>query len=214
MGPEGDGGYLIPDDLNHIRACFSPGVNTVSDFELDCAKRGIDVYMADGSVEAPATKSPLFNFRKIYIGEKSTDQFISMNDWIQESIGDDEGDLILQMDIEGFEYKALNSMSEKNFLRFRIIVIELHGLNYLLNYKMQTFKRLLKNHTCVHIHPNNCEPVRIVEGGAIPNLMEFTFLRNDRIESSAYRTTFPHELDADNTSNERLVLPQNWYASK
>jgi hypothetical protein len=79
---------------------------------------------------------------------------------------------------------------------------------------MQTFKRLLKNHTCVHIHPNNCEPVRIVEGGAIPNLMEFTFLRNDRIESSAYRTTFPHELDADNTSNERLVLPQNWYASK
>jgi len=214
MGPAGDGGYLIPDDLDHLRACFSPGVNTISDFELECAEREMEVFMVDGSVEAPPIKNPLFNFRKIYIGEKSTDQCISMDDWIQESIGDDEGDLILQMDIEGHEYKSLNGMSEKNLQRFRIIVIEFHGLNYLLNYKIHTFKRLLKNHTCVHIHPNNCEPARKVGRLMIPNLMEFTFLRNDRVKSWAFRTNFPHELDVDNTDNETLVLPQNWHAEK
>jgi hypothetical protein len=25
LGPDGDGGYLIPDDLNGIQYCFSPG---------------------------------------------------------------------------------------------------------------------------------------------------------------------------------------------
>ena len=32
MGPNGDGGYLIPDDLEGIEACFSPGVDQVSGF--------------------------------------------------------------------------------------------------------------------------------------------------------------------------------------
>jgi hypothetical protein len=31
---EGDGGYLIPDDLNGITACFSPGVDNRATFEL------------------------------------------------------------------------------------------------------------------------------------------------------------------------------------
>ncbi|MCU0317661.1 MAG: hypothetical protein MUC92_13840 [Fimbriimonadaceae bacterium] len=32
LGPDEDGGYLVPDDLEGIVACFSPGVNTVSRF--------------------------------------------------------------------------------------------------------------------------------------------------------------------------------------
>ncbi len=35
MGPRGDGGYLLPDDLAGIEALFSPGVNEVSGFELE-----------------------------------------------------------------------------------------------------------------------------------------------------------------------------------
>ena len=35
IGSPADGGYLIPDDLEGIRFCFSPGVAHSSAFELD-----------------------------------------------------------------------------------------------------------------------------------------------------------------------------------
>ena len=41
LGGEGDGGYLVPDDLDGIGACFSPGVSDVANFELAFANRGV-----------------------------------------------------------------------------------------------------------------------------------------------------------------------------
>ena len=54
LGDDGDGGYLLPDDLGGIAACFSPGVGYSSKFEIDVAARGIRVHMADASVDGPA----------------------------------------------------------------------------------------------------------------------------------------------------------------
>ena len=36
FGPKGDGGYLLPEDLIGIDACFSPGVADLAGFEKDC----------------------------------------------------------------------------------------------------------------------------------------------------------------------------------
>ena len=47
LGPAGDGGYLVPDDLDGIEACFSPGVGDLVGFERDCLARGMRVFMAD-----------------------------------------------------------------------------------------------------------------------------------------------------------------------
>ena len=51
LGPHGDGGYLVPNDLEGIEALFSPGVDVLSGFEKDCAKLGMQVYLADRSVD-------------------------------------------------------------------------------------------------------------------------------------------------------------------
>ena len=32
VGGKGDGGYLIPDDLENIKVCFSPGVDVTANF--------------------------------------------------------------------------------------------------------------------------------------------------------------------------------------
>jgi hypothetical protein len=211
MGPEGDGGYLVPDDLDDVQACFSPGVSLISGFELECAERGIDVHMADASVESPADRHPRFHFRKAFIGNRTQGDFVTMDDWIADAIGERKGDLILQMDIEGWEFKALNAISEDNLRRFRIIIMEFHGLDYLLPYKIRTFRKILKNHSCVHIHPNNCcEPAK-TGGVPVPRMMEFTFYRNDRIKSREFQSTFPNPLDRDNTTNPTVVLPDYWY---
>jgi hypothetical protein len=47
IGGEDDGGYLVPDDLQGIEYCFSPGVGKTSKFEKDLSNRGIHSFLAD-----------------------------------------------------------------------------------------------------------------------------------------------------------------------
>ena len=127
--------------------------------------------------------------------------------------------MILQMDIEGDEYDVIFDTSNDILKRFRIIVIEFHRLDTLLDrYGYQiintAFRKLLKNFSVVHIHPNNCsEPVRFKEY-SFPPVMEFTFLRNDRVSEADFVESFPHELDRMNVpGNNDFSLPKYWYAS-
>ena len=53
LGGEMDGGYLIPNDIENIDNCFSPGVSEVANFENDLTKKGIKCFLADYSVEHP-----------------------------------------------------------------------------------------------------------------------------------------------------------------
>lgn len=217
LGPAGDGGYLVPDDLDGIAACFSPGVSRVSGFEKDCASRGMDAYMADKSVDGPADAHPRFHFRKKFLGATSNNDYMRLDDWVTDSLADTTSDLMLQMDIEGFEYEVLLSATPALLQRFRVIVIEFHQLDQLWNrpwflLASRVFDSLLQTHACVHIHPNNCRPARVTGGLAIPPMMEFSFLRRDRMAADGgLRTDFPHPLDIDNTRDKPLVLPSCWY---
>jgi hypothetical protein len=54
VGYDNDGGYLVPDDLEGIAACFSPGVGDRAFFETDLLDRfNIPSYLADKSVDGP-----------------------------------------------------------------------------------------------------------------------------------------------------------------
>ena len=220
FGPEGDGGYLVPNDLKEIQACFSPGVSQKSGFEMDCANLGMKVYLADASVDGPPDEHQHFSFIKKFIGKATKDEFITLEDWVTESVDDNKSELMLQMDIEGYEYEVFLNTSETLMRRFRIIVAEFHGLDEILNLQTEknqeifdVFEWILKTHSCVHIHPNNCCGTLERDGVEIPRVMEFTFLRNDRIEHSSFVREFPSPLDSDNTPNPPLVLPKCWYAN-
>ena len=59
LGGESDGGYLVPDDLDDLSACFSPGVSDVADFELSLADGyGVRCHLADASVDGPPLSIP------------------------------------------------------------------------------------------------------------------------------------------------------------
>ena len=218
FGPNGDGGYLIPDDLENIEACFSPGVSFVSGFEKSCASLGMKVFLADKSVSKPADEDELFVFTPKFIGATSDDDFMTLDEWVNNSLpnSDSKSDLILQMDIEGYEYEVLLSTSQALMNRFRIIVIEFHLLDdfwgepfYMLG--SRAFAKLLETHACVHIHPNNCRRALKKGGLIIPPVMEFTFARKDIVSGNGYQRQFPHPLDFKNTSNRDIVLPKCWY---
>jgi hypothetical protein len=215
LGPDRDGGYLVPDDLEGISALFSPGVEAKSEFERECADQGMKVFMADKSVDSPAISHELFHFTKKHLGAYTDTETMTLDGWF-EGAGSPTGDLMLQMDIEGAEYEVLLSISEALLGRFRIVVIEMHNLHWLwskpyFDLASKAIDKVLKSHLCVHIHPNNWNGIHRYRGLEIPRVAEFTFLRRDGVVDTQPARQFPHPLDRPNGPGPELALPECWY---
>ena len=215
LGPAGDGGYLLPNDLSDIEACFSPGVSNISGFEKDCADMGMKVFLADGTIEAPVLQHTNFMFLKKNIGVTASNTIERIEDWVLSSPISATTDLLLQMDIEGSEYGVFLDTPESLLKRFRIMVVEFHSLNMLFcdsffQLAVAMFEKILQHHTCVHLHPNNCCGIVKMHGIEIPITMEFTFLRNDRFRNRS-PARIPSPLDTDNVpNNNSLKLSPIW----
>ena len=215
FGPAGDGGYLMPDDIEHIGGCVSPGVSFECGFDKNLADLGIDVYLADASVSAPPVSHKRFHFHKLFFDTFNSSETITIDDFCKDiSPGED---LILEMDIEGAEYRVLNSASQQLLSKFRIMVIEFHDLpciftHFGLREISFVFRRLLKTHNIVHIHPNNYAPPVSRGSIAIFPAMEFTFYRKDRSVFDQRSVAYPHPLDFKNvTQMPDAPLPECWY---
>lgn len=216
LGPKGDSGYLVPDDLQNIEACFSPGCDNKFEFEEDCFNKKMKIFIADKTVKDKDVPDR-FNFTKKFISSINTGDLMTMDEWVSKSLSNKDSDLLLQMDIEGDEYQNIINMSDKLLNRFRVIVIEFHDLDKLFNsfffsIASVVFEKLLQNHTCVHIHPNNNNEIITLGKISILPLAEFTFIRNDRVKYKKKINKFPHPLDQDCVAElTTQVLPKMWF---
>jgi hypothetical protein len=219
IGGQGDGGYLIPDDLEGVEYCFSPGVNTTCDFENHLADFKIKSFLADYSVDGPLNNRHEFVFDKMFLGAFDRGHFMTLASWKDKYIRDHTGDLILQMDIEGHEYEVILSTPDSLLNQFRIIVIEFHHLDRLydpfaFSLISACFEKLLQDFHVAHIHPNNNRGSVRFGDIEIPEAMEFTFINKRRVRSTRPQQVFPHKLDAENkASYPPMTLPKCWYTS-
>ncbi len=218
LGCDNDGGYLVPDDLEGIKACFSPGVDTKVDFENDLATKEIPSFLADFSVENIPNQNKLFTFEKKFLGIKNDYENININTWIKKHFPEKSTDeFILQMDIEGSEYEVLLNLEERLLKKFRILIIEFHNLNNLIHvngYKIikAVFEKILEEFYIVHLHVNNVFPPLCINDILIPPLIEFSFLRKDRLKQKIREKNQFHKYDQKNLpSNVDIVLPEYWY---
>jgi hypothetical protein len=213
IGSKRDGGYLIPDDLQGVIGLLSPGVGNNSDFEFDLANRGIKCFLADYSVNAPVINHSNFHFIKKYIGDEfrgenylSLEKFLRLakNTMMLESCDSQSShipDLILSMDIEGYELETLLSASDDCLDQFRIIVMELHFLQRIFHEPLSllyrtVLRKLLKNFYVCHIHPNNGLSSIVCQGVDVPPLLEITFINRKRVKSENVKPALiPHPLD-------------------
>jgi hypothetical protein len=218
IGPEGDGGYMLPDDLEGINFCFSPGVGPSIAFEEALCKLSISCFLADASVEKPSFNNHLMYFDPIFISSVLTPA-ASLKEWINSKYKGKD-DLLLQMDIEGSEWDVLINSDEETLNQFRIMAIEFHRMDILystfgLNIVKYIFSKLLKNHSIVHLHINNYVPFIIQNGIRIPPVLEITLLRNDRfrgIIKPIEMVNLPHPLDSDNcTWKPQMPFPNEWF---
>lgn len=221
IGGDGDGGYLLPDNLNDVKYCFSPGVSQVADFEAHLSKQyGIKSFMADASVNKPPFNDDNFYFSSKFLGSASDPDFITLSDWVRDCIGDDSSEKILQMDIEGGEYDVLAYESAETLKQFSTLIIEFHTMQtmaeyYFLKMVSAIFEKLYLNFSIAHVHPNNAVPVQDFDGVLVPRIMEVTFIRNDLIDrfSNPHDIMLPHPLDRKNSpGGPDIVMPAIWWA--
>jgi hypothetical protein len=220
-GAAQDGGYLIPDDLDGIEYCFSPGVEVQAEFELWLAdKHGISSFLADASVDQAPLSHPSFDFEKIFLGGEDKPPFSTLESWMRAKLDlQSVGDMILQMDIEGAEFSVLTETSRDILRHFRIIVIEFHTMERLfdadsLPLLTDIFKKLYADFAVVHVHPNNVYPMITHHENTVPPIFEVTFLRRDRLDAVRKRGVIdlPHRLDAANVLKRPDVeMPEPWW---
>jgi hypothetical protein len=220
IGGDADGGYLVPNILDDIDFCFSPGVDYTATFERHLSESfGIKSFMADASVTSSPLEDANFQFIPKFLGSRTNGDFITLSDWLDQSVDADQRNLILQMEIEGAEYDVLVYEPSSVLERFAVMVIEFHFIDrlFLDDYsRMMTgiFEKIYKNFSICHIHPNNCCGVAKFGGVEIPRVVEITFLRNDYAEKlrSFKAISLPHALDRRNVKDERdIPMPEIWW---
>jgi hypothetical protein len=122
------------------------------------------------------------------------------------------------MDIEGAEYEVLLSTKRETLQRFRIIVIEFHGIDKIITEDgfllINTLLNKLENDFVVtHNHPNNNCGIIQWKNINIPRVLEITFHRKDRIKKLEYVNKLPHLLDTPNIKwLPEINLSEDWVA--
>lgn len=203
IGGEGDGAYLVPDVLQSVVACFSPGVSNRKEFEDELLLRaGIPSHMMDFSSDASLFRTPLVEgsqtFLKKWLSPTPGPDNVSLSDWVAR-MGGDKRNFLLQMDIEGAEYANLIATPKDVLERFLVLVVEFHGLctdlveeNFPDTGLAATIERLSGSFVSVHARANNCRPSRrFGRGIVVPDVLEVTFLRADYHREGLLRGSNP-----------------------
>jgi len=203
VGPQNDGGYFLPKDFNGVSYAFSPGSNGAWGFEKDLGDNyGIHSFIIDKEIKAPQGLTKFQSFRPGLLGPYNSSEYITLETWIESTPAKFDNELILQMDIEGAEFSCLLTTPDYVLNKFRIIVVEFHNLNWLLNYPYfkncvgPTLEKLLIHFSVVSVHPNNSASKFKFLDFELPQVIEVTFHRKDRV-----RNVTPLSLKLDSKSH-------------
>jgi hypothetical protein len=216
IGKSGDGGYLVPDDLQGIDMCISPGVENTMHFENDLYERyGIASIMYDASIDKPSELNENFIFHKKFVGAGSSSGYVNFSDIIHSDLEIYKGDFVGQVDIESAEYMFLTSASEDDLKRLRILTIEFHEIErwiekrYFNEIVSPLLEKLNKVFDNIHVHPNNSGRYFHYKGYKIPNILEITFHRKNRSLGLFGLRDTPHPLDSkNNVHRKELFIPK------
>jgi hypothetical protein len=127
LGELGDGCYVLLDDFENIKIAYSIGISTMIQFDNALAKRGIDVFMYDHTINGLIYSHPKFHWKKIGLcGKNITDEKLkTLDELLKENGHIQENNMILKIDAVG-EWDSLKDLPDEIFYHFKYIVIEFH----------------------------------------------------------------------------------------
>jgi hypothetical protein len=206
--------------LEEVKYCFSPGVSRTAKFEAELSNSyGIKCFLADASVDSLPVENQMFQFTQKFLGNISSENTITLSEWIFQNIGTDNSSKILQMDIEGGEYDVLNYESVDTLASFSVLIIEFNNLDEIfetsfLKMISTIFEKIYRNFKICHVHANNAGGFTEVNGIGVPRVIEITFMRIDLIDRflNNAEIMLPHILDEKNESKiPDIVMPEIWW---
>jgi hypothetical protein len=213
----GDGGYVIIDGLNYD-CIISGGVADNIDFELEMLqKHNIPCYAYDGTITSlPNISNPNLNFINKNIGVEETENITNLYNKF-----DMYDNIFVKMDIETFEYRWIESLTQAHMSKIKQLVIEFHfpftpypfthlDINIPVIRKLDVLKKIAQTHRLIHFHANNCCGTTHVNNTIVPNVFECTYIRNDAHKLCGLNTdSIPGPLDKANVKGKNDIH-LNW----
>lgn len=200
IGGPHDGGYVMLDGFDHIRAAYSLGVGGEVSWDLAIADRGIPVYQYDHTVPGLPSQHALFNFCKSGIAAVDEGEFVSIPSILHKNGHSGCRDLLLKIDIECAEWDVFDALSSEDIACFEQIIIELHGFLRFAEpdwcaKAQRVLGKIFRTHVCYHIHANNWADFRVIEGIPVPDALEAGFVRRDTHGIRPSSALYPTPLD-------------------
>jgi hypothetical protein len=196
-----DGGYAMIDHGLQGAIAYSLGINDDVSWDLDMAAMGCQIYQYDHTIDRLPVDHPNFHwFKKGIAASPSADGMLDrLDDLIAHNGHAGRSDLILKMDIEGFEWEVFEAMAPQMLAQFSQITLEAHSLALAdapLHKKIVgALSKLYAVHQPVHVHANNHGYVGVIGGVMIPDTMEVTYVRRADHCFMPCARMFPSEID-------------------
>ncbi len=197
-----DGGYVMLDDFDGVKAAYSLGINDDVSWDRDIAAHGIRIFQYDHTIQELPGQHEMFNWQNIGIGsaEDEDPNLRTFHELIKENGHEHETELMLKCDIEYAEWVLLRETPTSVLKQFRQIVMEIHGIHMAAQEEHADRVRrgilnLTTHHKVVHVHANNFADWCVIGGMAVPTVIEVTLARHDRGEFSVSDEVFPTSLD-------------------
>jgi hypothetical protein len=178
FGNKYDGGYVVGELLDNAYDCYiSAGVSTEESFTRDFLNKykipKKDCYAFDGTIE----NYPKGYSENIQFIKKNINSFNSDNNTNLEDIFEKYRNIFVKMDIEGYEYPWILSMSNEHLKKIKQCVIEFHGAGdnswkWEHSDKVKCWMKMNKTHFLIHTHGNNYGSCK----NGIPETLELTYM--------------------------------------
>ena len=195
-------------DLGESKYGYSIGVGPQIKWDEEMAQFGLSIYQYDHTVEGLPTEHENFTYHKLGIAAQNTlPDLITLNEMLKRNGHSNQENLILKIDVEGAEWDVFDALDVYTLSLFDQIIIEFHGLRLLFlddfrNRARRVFQKLNHSHTAAHVHANNYGGMHIVEGIAIPDVVELLYCKRTRFDFLTSSEIFPTALDEPCKSDE------------
>lgn len=181
LGRNFDGGYIVPVEIcKQCNKLLSFGIADDISFEEDFRKinNNAEILAFDASIEQLPINSSNIIFIKKFIGVTDNDLFANINKLNIDIF------TCMKMDIEGYEYLCLNSLTDSNFSQLQTLIVEFHLSKYIVpdrnvNDLILLLNRIEEYMFPIHVHQNNTYHGYFTYNGIqFSNSIEVTFLNN------------------------------------
>ncbi|MDR2528929.1 MAG: FkbM family methyltransferase [Synergistaceae bacterium] len=202
LGAKNDGGYIFLDAFSEEGIAYSFGIASYDPFSLDMLERGYDVWQYDGTIDISPYNHPRVHFNRFNIsGDENPQQNErDLRQIIKENGHQGATKIILQCDIEGYEWSMLETAQTEDIKKFAQISLEIHCLRATggeWQRQARILRKLNETHQLIHIHANNYGGGTVLKNFRyLPDTFEVSYARKDFCQFVECEEEFPTTLDA------------------